>query len=173
MESPAQLMIDDRSSGTLAASDGNHWQLITDTVMGGVSTGTLTPDNIEGKACLRLRGRVALENNGGFVQAALNLGDRCNTVAAGYRGLRIEVRGNSETYNLHLRNDATRRPWQSYRAHFEGLPRWHTVQLPFSDFQPHRIDTPLQLETLRRLGVVAIGRPFTVDLCIGRLAFYR
>ncbi len=166
-------MIDDRSSGTLTALDGNRWQLITDTVMGGVSTGTLTPDSVDGRACLRMEGRVALENNGGFVQAALDLGDRCAAVAPGYLGIQIDLYGNNEIYNLHLRSDATRRPWQSYRASFKSLPSWHTVQLPFTDFQPHRIDTPLKLETLRRLGVVAIGRPFTANLCIGRLALYR
>jgi len=34
------LILDDRSSGTLAATNGTSWRAITDTVMGGVSSGT-------------------------------------------------------------------------------------------------------------------------------------
>jgi hypothetical protein len=74
---------------------------------------------------------------------------------------------------LHLRTGDTRIVWQSYRVSFLAGPRWETLYFPFEDFQPHRIDKPLDTSTLRRLGVVAIGREFQADLCIARLAFYQ
>jgi hypothetical protein len=45
--------------------------------------------------------------------------------------------------------------------------------LPFTAFQPYRISQPLDLQTLRRLGVVAIGREMRADLCIARIGLYR
>ena len=67
------LAIDDRSSGNLSATIGSQWRFVTDDVMGGLSTGLLTLDNINDKNCLRLRGDVRTENNGGFIQIALPL----------------------------------------------------------------------------------------------------
>lgn len=167
------LMIDDRSSGDLHASIGSDWRAVTDTVMGGASSGRLVPTEIAGRPCLRLSGDVSLENNGGFVQASLDLGPAGALDARDYQGIELDVYGNGERYNLHLRTLDTRIVWQSYRASFVAEPRWQTMRLPFSEFQPYRIDQPLNLKILRRLGVVAIGRAMQADLCIARIALYR
>jgi hypothetical protein len=47
------------------------------------------------------------------------------------------------------------------------------VQLPFSDFVPHRVEAPLDLAQVRRIGLVAIGRAFRADLRVARVEFYR
>jgi hypothetical protein len=166
------LILDDRSSGTLSATNGACWRAITDTVMGGVSSGNLIPTVIEGRDCLRLTGQVSLENNGGFVQASLDLSVRGLLDASVYTGIEIGVFGNGEIYNLHLRTDDTRIVWQSYRASFQAQPIWQTIRLPFDRFQPHRIDKPFDKSKLRRLGVVAIGREMRADVCIGLLSLY-
>ena len=70
------LIIDDRSSGNMASNIGTEWLFVADTVMGGVSTGNVTVDSHNGKNCLRMRGNVSTENNGGFVQMALSLSGR-------------------------------------------------------------------------------------------------
>ena len=165
-------LIDDRASGDLNASLGTRWQFIADTVMGGVSRGGLATDVVEGRPCLRLTGQVSLENNGGFVQAGLDLSPDGLLDARGWTGMELEVRGNGETYNLHLRTADTRIVWQSYRASFRAGPDWETVRLPFAGFAPYRIDRPLDLFALRRLGLVAIGRAMAADLCLARMAFY-
>ena len=167
-----QLIIDDRSSGTLESALGSSWRVFTDTVMGGVSTGTLTPASVDQRDCLRLQGDVRLESNGGFVQAALDIEDTPAGDASAYTGIEIEVYGNNETYNLHLRTDDLWFPWQSYRATFEAPARWQTLQLPFAEFSAYRTRKPLDVTELERIGVVAIGRAFTADLCIGRVGFY-
>jgi Complex I intermediate-associated protein 30 (CIA30) len=167
------LILDDRRSGDLSAASGNAWRLVTDGVMGGVSQGRLTPDSVEGRPCLRLRGEVSLEHNGGFVQAALDLDNQGPLDASGYAGIVLDVHGNGETYNVHLRTTDLWLPWQSYRASFDAPPQWQTLRLPFSAFTPYRTGTALDLHKLRRIGIVAIGRAFQADVCIGRLVLYR
>lgn len=167
------MIIDDRGSNTLAATNGVRWRVISDTVMGGVSSGSLVPTVVEGRDCLRMTGEVSLENNGGFVQASLDLSAAGLLDAGEYAGIEIEVFGNGETYNLHLRTEDTRIVWQSYRASFQAQPKWQSLRLPFASFQPHRIDQPLDTRKLRRLGVVAIGREMKADISIARLLLYR
>ena len=167
------LIIDDRSSGDYHSTLGSTWRLITDDVMGGVSSGQLTLDSIDNRPCLRLRGDVRLENNGGFVQAALDLNGTGAFDASAYQGVLLEVYGNDEVYNLHLRTDDVWLPWQSYRASFRAPTGWHTVRLPFADFDGYRITTALDLERLERIGIVAIGRAFQADLCVASVALYR
>ncbi len=170
---PGELVIDDRSSNDTCSNLGTTWRLVTDAVMGGFSQGRLTPDVVEGRPCLRLSGDVSLENNGGFVQASLDLAPGEILDGSGYDGFAIDVYGNGETYNLHLRTADTRIVQQSYRITFAASARWQTLQLSFDTFQPHRIDIPLDTRGLKRIGLVAIGRKFTADLCVGRVCLYK
>jgi hypothetical protein len=103
MAEETQLIIDDRRSGNHSASGGGNWRLVTDSVMGGISAGRLTAEEIDGRPCLRLQGEVSTKNSGGFIQAALELETGQLRDASGYDGVVIDVRGNGESYNLHLR----------------------------------------------------------------------
>jgi hypothetical protein len=167
------FIIDDRQSSNMTATLGSSWRLITDKVMGGLSSGNIAQDEIEGRACLRLYGNVRLENRGGFLQAALDIQQTAASDASGYQGLLLEVFGNDRDYNLHLRTDDVWLPWQSYRASFHASPRWRVIKLPFKDFNGYRIGAKLDLKRLKRIGLLAIGEKFSADLCIARLAFYR
>lgn len=167
------LIIDDRRTGDYRSPLGTSWRLITDQVMGGVSDGRLTLDTIDNRACLRLHGDVRLENRGGFLQAALDIKDTPAFDASEYQGILLEVAGNNEAYNLHLRTDDVWLPWQAYRASFQAPAGWHTIRLPFTEFIGYRIGSPLNLQQLERIGIVAIGRAFKADLCVASLALYR
>ena len=138
--------------------------------MGGLSSGELSLETIDNKACLRLRGDVRLENNGGFIQAALDVE---GSDASDDHGLLLKVYGNNQEYNLHLRTGDIWLTWQSYRASFKAPARWQTVRLPFAEFIGYRIGKKLDLKRLQRIGLVAFGRAFAADLCIGELALYR
>jgi hypothetical protein len=167
------MLIDNVSRDDLVSALGTTWQGVSDRVMGGVSRETLRVDEQSGRRCLRLSGNVRLENNGGFVQMALDLEPGAGPLdASPFMGLRLVVYGNGERYSVHLRTADVVRPWQSYRAHFEAPPDWREIRLPFAAFAPHRLETPLDLASLRRIGVVAIGRPFFADLCLAEIAFY-
>ena len=169
----SSFIIDDRSHGNLVNNSGTQWRAVSDTVMGGISHGALQATVVDGKPCLRLTGNVSLENNGGFVQASLDLSNEGLLDAHAYQGIEIEVFGNDQDYNLHLRTADTRIVWQSYRAGFHATPSWQNFVIPFDNFSPHRIDQPLNTSRLLRLGVVAIGRQMQVDVCIGRIALYK
>jgi hypothetical protein len=170
---PAARVIDDLSRDDLVATIGTRWQLVTDRVMGGVSDGTLVRESVSGRPALRMRGDVSLENNGGFVQMALDLAPDGGVVdASSWTGIELDVIGNDEDYGVYLRTDAVERPWQSYRQSFRAGAAWRTVQLAFADFVPHRIEIPLDVRRLRRIGLVAIGRAFTADLAVGGVRFY-
>ena len=166
-------VIDDLSQPAPQASSGAAWELIADRVMGGVSNGTMRRKVVGGREAIHLQGDVSLENNGGFLQIALDLAPGDAAVdASQWAGIEIDVIGNGERYNLHLRTADVVRPWQSYRQGFVAAPEWQSVRLPFAEFEAHRIDGPLDLSTLRRIGIVAIGRAFHADIAIGGVRFH-
>jgi hypothetical protein len=134
------LIIDDRTSGNLLASNGAQWRGITDNVMGGISSCELQVAVEDGKCCLHLSGAVSLENNGGFVQASLDLAVPNFLDATGHQGIEFEVIGNNQTYNMHLRTADTTVVWQSYRANFFAASHWHTIHPPFDSFLPYQTD---------------------------------
>ena len=116
-------LIDDRASGDLRTSIGTQWRFVTDGVMGGKSDGRLDATSRDGRNCLQLQGTVRLENNGGFIQASLEIPDTIVDIASEYTGVMLEVAGNEQTYNLHLRTGDLWLPWQSYRSSFTATGR--------------------------------------------------
>jgi hypothetical protein len=160
----SDMLIDDFANSDLVSKLGTRWRGVSDTVMGGISRAVVAHDIIDGRPCLHLTGDVRLEN----------LSPSGKTLdASGYTGLRLVVRGNGERYSVHLRTPDNVRPWQSYRAHFIAGSDWVTVDLSFSAFLPHRLDVPLDITRLKRIGLVAIGRAFFADLAVSELGFYR
>jgi hypothetical protein len=165
-------IIDDLSREPPLSAIGTRWQLFTDRVMGGVSNGTMVHETVAGQPAIRMRGDVSLENNGGFVQIAIDLAPDGKAVdASAWQGIQLDVFDNGEEYGVHLRTEDLTRPWQSYRQSFRAEPQWRTVRLGFQEFLPYRTETPLDTRRLRRIGVVAIGRAFSADLAIGGLRF--
>jgi hypothetical protein len=51
-------------------------------------------------------------------------------------------------------------------------PKWKTIDLPFANFLPYRLDTSLDANRLRRIGLVAIGRAFHADLAVSEIGFF-
>ncbi len=169
---PPSLMLDDRSSHNLLANNQCMWRAVSDTVMGGVSQAALSATQIDGKECLQLTGMVSLENNGGFVQASIDLSANGTLDATAYRGVSLEVYGNNESYNLHLRTADTTLVWQTYRASFFAPASWQKINFPFEQFAPHRLNAPLNTSQLKRLGIVAIGRAMSANLCFRNIEFF-
>lgn len=170
----AASIIDDLSREQPVATIGTKWQLFTDTVMGGVSRATMAREKVEGRAAIRLRGKVSLENNGGFVQISLDLRPDGGSIdASGWAGIEVDVLGNGEEYGVNLRTTDLILPWQSYRQTFRATSQWETVRLPFKNFVPNRTDAPLNVRRLRRLGIIGIGREFYAEISVGGVRFYR
>lgn len=155
------------------ASNGQHWRYFSDRVMGGVSEGGSERVRIDGRDALRLHGEVSLENNGGFVQLALDLaGPGAVFDASRYRGIAITLHGDGGTYAVNLRTAELRYPWQSYRCALRSAGHWQRHTLPFESFEAHRTDRPLDPRRLRRVGLIAIGEARRVDVAIAELCFY-
>jgi len=166
-------IVDDLSQDPPMATIGTSWRIFTDRVMGGVSRGTMSRELVAGRPAIRMRGNVSLANNGGFVQISLGLDPNGEPVdASSWHGIALDVLGNDETYAIHLRTADLSRPWQSYRQNFKAGPEWRVVELPFKDFTPHRTDVALDVGRLKRIDVVAIGREFEADICIGDVRFF-
>jgi hypothetical protein len=166
--SPQSAIIDDLSRDPPMSAIGTKWQLFTDLVMGGVSDGTMVREMVAGRPAIRMRGDVSLENNGGFVQIALDLAPDGRAVdVSAWSGLELDVFGNGEEYSVHLRTSDVARRWQSSRQSFRADPQWRTAYFRFEEFVPYRTDVPLKTQRLRRIGVVAIGRAFSADLAVG------
>ncbi len=166
------LIIDDRRIDGFISNLGTRWRLITDNVMGGISRGTLTVDTYKGKNCLRMRGDVSTENNGGFVQMSLPMSEHGEFDASAYTGVELEVAGNDEQYNIHFRTDDLWFPWQSYRASFTVNSEWQTYRIPFASLQRYRTMQSFSADELERIGLVAIGREFQADLCLASIRFF-
>jgi len=174
MQATSILLIDDFSSEQGTSAIGTEWRLFTDRVMGGVSDAASSLETIEGRRCLRLRGRVSLKNNGGFIQVALPLARGGRPFdASEFKGVRAWVRGNGKTYHIHLRTAQTRLPWQYFSAAFDSSAPWRPVDLPFDGFKPENLRAKLDTRGLERIAVVAIGEEFEADVAVSRLEFYR
>ncbi len=169
MPSP-DLLLSDLSQSDAAA----RWRSFSDRVMGGVSREQVSVEELAGQRCIRLRGEVRLENNGGFVQMALPLDTGGAPLDAGtFQGIRLLALGNGEEYLIHLRTTQTRLPWQYFRAPFIAGPAWQSVDIPFTAFQAERIAARLDQRRLSRIGIVAYGRRFMADVAVAQIGLYR
>lgn len=144
------------------------WELVTDRVMGGLSNGHLVRASISGRPATRMTGRVSLDNNGGFIQIAADL----PPPPSGAKGVALQLIGNAETYNIHLRTSDLARPWQSFRQPFTAPAEWTLCHFEFGNFEAHRTDQPLRPENIRRIGIVAIGRVFDADTAVSSVSYY-
>lgn len=149
------------------------WEYVPDGVMGGMSRGQITKHVVQGHQATCLTGAVSLENNGGFLQMAFDFArDGGPYDASGWSGIEFYVSGNDETYDLRLRTTQLDRPWQSYRSVFTAPNDWTLVQFPFANLEPYRTQIPFEAKLLRRLGIVAVGREFAVDVAVRDLRFF-
>lgn len=148
------------------------WRCFTDAVMGGVSTATLQRQAHGGREAWVLRGRVRTENNGGFVQMALDVAPP----PADAHGIELDLAGAGHDLGVHLRTTRLRAPWQAWRARVTLTPDWRTIRLAWTDFAPHRFSGRLEPGDVVRVGLVALafdGQPYDAEAALARLAWWR
>ena len=166
-------LIDGFSSSERKSPLGTQWEFLTDQVMGGVSAGAMEMVQHEQRTCLHLTGSVSLANRGGFIQARLLLHPKGrNFNAQAYDGIRLTVKGNGQTYAVHLRTKDTRLPWQYYQAEFATDGQWQEIKLPLKRFKPVSLSAALSPAHLRTVAVVAAKKEFDADLFVDQLSFY-
>ncbi len=172
--STATMLIDDFSADRSIKKAGTGWEFISDRVMGGISVGRIEYGILDGRSCLHMVGSVYLENNGGFIQARTGLGAvGRNFDAHLYKGVKLTVKGNRQSYAVHLRTRDTRLPWQYYEATFSTNGGWQDIEIPFTKFKPNSLKNPLNTKTLTTLAVVATGKRYDADILVDQIAFYK
>ena len=117
---------------------------------------------------MHLTGTVSTDNGGGFIQMAFDLAED----AGGWTGLELDVYGNDERYDLRLRTTRLTRAWQSFRTEFVATAAWTTIKVPFDTLEAYRTDAIFDASELRRVGVVAVGREFAVDVAVSGVRLY-
>ena len=49
---------------------------------------------------------------------------------------------------------------------------WEPIELPFGAFTPYRLELPLDIISLHRVGLIAIGRALYADLMVSRISLF-
>ena len=129
-----QLLLFDFST----ASTAHAWNIVNDTVMGGVSKSIFFVNN-EGHGVFE--GQVSLENNGGFSSVRYNF----ETIAvASYNTISIRLKGDGKRYQLRIK--PSKHDNHAYIHYFETTGDWQTIEFPLSEMYPtlrgRRLDSP-------------------------------
>ena len=159
---------------TFTQESAKYWQYISDRTMGGISDGQAVLEQDGTMYFARLTGNVSTKNNGGFIQLRSNLSfSNFEKDPTKLKGIRLSVRGNSETYHIFIRTEKTRSYRDYYSATFVADSNWKIIDLPFSKFK-HRVSNNMDLEgkNIRTFGIVAYGRDFFSDVSISKIIFY-
>jgi len=152
---------------------GVRWSGFTDRVMGGVSDATLVQATIAGRRCIRLAGRVTRDRGGGFIQAALDLAPRGGVLdGSAWRGIELDLFGNDEDYNVHLRTPDCRWYDHSYRHTVHAVREWRRIRIPWEGFAPNGLDAPLATARLQRVALLGWMRDFEADVALSSIALY-
>ncbi len=170
MADTPDLLLDDFSRDDGRSALGTDWQGFTDRVMGGLSDMQTARVETERGPGLRLRGRVRLENNGGFIQARLPLARHGDALdGRNYTGFRVELRGAPGSWYLHLRTPDCRLPWQYYRADLPVTETWTTITVPLAAFVGNCIGGTPDRARLNSVAIVAYGEAFDASIEIARI----
>ena len=157
------------------ADSGKYWQYVSDQVMGGVSAGQVTLEQDGEMYYARLTGNVSTKNNGGFIQVRANVSfDNSKKDGNNLQGVRLNVRGNGETYYIHMRTNDSWSPSDYYFATFKADSDWQMINLPFDNFQRRRgsNEKTLDAKNITSFGIVAYGRDYTSDVSVSTIEFY-
>lgn len=149
------------------------WELITDSVMGGLSTGVLEPLEENGRLYYKLSGIVNTKNNGGFIQFR----SKVEFDDDDYTGIEIEYRskGDYEKYNIHITTRYTILPWQYYEAKLPNNDSWCFIKIPLSSFKKSHFYQPNSFSprNIKTIGFSAIGGDFYAELDIKNIKLYK
>ena len=162
------------SGGILVAENlltSHSWEYVSDRVMGGLSDGKAQIQDTTSGRVLHLVGEVSTANNGGFIQVRTQIPE---TIQGTALGIKVNVKGNSQTYFIHIRTSGTRLPWHYYSQPFKTTSEWSVVQLPFKQFErsSRLINKYLNTNKIRSIGIVAYGKDHYADLYVRDLQFY-
>ncbi len=171
-EIKSEVLVLDKLDTPGKTTQGQVWSFFTDGVMGGLSEGNVTIEQVNNVLCYRMVGNVTTENNGGFIQIRTLINPHIN--ASQYKGIYIKIFGNIKNYFLHIRTPQTLAPWQYYSFKFKTLNNWTEIRAPFSNFKKSNFYQPQDLlnQKIKSIGLVAGFDDFKADICLAEIGFY-
>ena len=127
---PEKTMPERMLTNFTSSDEAQRWQIIDDTVMGGISQGEMQIDTAQGTGIFA--GTLSLENNGGFSSVRR---DSRDYDFSGTASISTRVKGDGRRYQLRVQTyDANN---VTYRAKFKTTAdEWQTVTVPLADFEP-------------------------------------
>ena len=145
---------------------GLEWQIVNDTVMGGVSRSQFFVGDTSGL----FTGTLSLENNGGFasvrsVAQDLNLSSELSQ-------LMVRVRGDGRQYKMTARRRGTY-DGVNYQKEFQTKKgEWQEVELDLKEFRPRwrgrsLNEPPLRADEIRSVGIIVSDKrqgPFKLEV---------
>jgi len=152
-----------------------EWKGFTDRVMGGVSEMSINRVRDTEGNFIRMRGKVSLKNNGGFIQIRLKLRNSLTPFdGSAYEGIRLVVRGTGSGYYIFLRTTATILPWKYYAAPVKVSGEWQVVDIPWTSFLPGNYGNvrKLKINKLKSLALVAYGQAFNASIDLKEIGLY-
>ena len=156
------------------SDSGRYWQYISDQVMGGISDGEVTLEQDGEMYYARLTGNVSTRNYGGFIQLRTGI-SFANSEKDGknIQGVRLNVRGNGETYDIHILTNDMAYYGDFYSATFQANSEWKMINLPFNTFERKRYNSSkLDSKNIRSFAIAAYGRDFISDVSVSTIEFY-
>jgi NADH dehydrogenase [ubiquinone] 1 alpha subcomplex assembly factor 1 len=111
--------------------DFEEWQVINDTVMGGISQSRMEKC---GKGLVCFTGTVSLKNNGGFCSASSRPARTYDL--SNFEGIKIRLKGDGKRYKATLKNDTS---FSGFVYQFEfktEAGKWIDIIAPFNKFIP-------------------------------------
>jgi len=156
------------------ADSGKYWQYVSDRVMGGVSDGQVDLEKEGEMYYARLTGNVSTANNGGFIQLRAGVSfENSEKNGNNLQGVRLNVRGNGETYYIHIRTNENWSPSDYYSATFKADSEWQMIDLPFNKFERKwSTNSTLDAKNIRSFGIVAYGKDYVSDVSVSTIEFY-
>ncbi len=109
-------------------SDPKSWTVVNDGVMGGLSKGQFSISK-EGHGVFR--GKVSLENNGGFSLIQHRLPSLNVTK---YNSLVVRLKGDGKKYQIRLKTNVS--DYYNYAVSVQTNGKWETISIPFESMIP-------------------------------------
>ena len=156
------------------SDSGRYWQYISDQVMGGISDGEVTLEQDGEMYYARLTGNVSTRNYGGVIQLRTGI-SFANSEKDGknIQGVRLNVRGNGETYDIHILTNDMAYYGDFYSATFQANSEWKMIDLPFNTFERKRYNSSkLDAKNIISFAIAAYGRDFISDVSVSTIEFY-
>ena len=170
---PSIALAKDEISIPFTEENARYWQYISDQTMGGISDGQAILEKDGEMLFARLTGNVSTANNGGFIQirTTFSFVDLINS-DKNLLGVRLNTKGNGETYHIFIRTSEDRSYRDFYSATFTANDNWELVDLPFTKFKHRYSNRSLDGNDIRTFGIVAYGINFYSDVSVSEISFY-